>query len=307
MSVFDGITEKWLPVVGYEGRYEVSDHGRVCSLGTSQRKFPIMLTHAVRKTGKPYQSVGLCKPGQKTEGFLVHRLVALAHIGPPPSDAHEVAHNDGDVTNNQVTNLRWATVQQNSQDRWLHGTMHYGEKNPTAKFTEEQVLAMHEDARTGMSRRGIAQKYGASDSHVCSILNGKNWGHIGIITPVKFDGDAPEQVLLAHRLHSEGLIQEEIGVALGCSKGFVGQILRGEVFKYCNEPTTYRRKKRCKGRHHLAKLHEEDVPKIRTLREEGLTQQQIADRYGVSQATISSILRGEHYRYVDHSDTTHKN
>lgn len=31
------LTERWRPVLGYEGRYEVSDHGRVRSLPRYRR------------------------------------------------------------------------------------------------------------------------------------------------------------------------------------------------------------------------------------------------------------------------------
>lgn len=47
-----------------------------------------------------------------------------------------------------------------------------------------------------------------------------------------------------------------------------------------------------------AKLTEPDIFKIHQLRSEGLTQQKIADVYGVTQVQISSILRGESWPHV---------
>jgi hypothetical protein len=50
--------------------------------------------------------------------------------------------------------------------------------------------------------------------------------------------------------------------------------------------------------HNKAKLTEADIPTIRALRAGGLSQQKIADRYGVSQTTISSILLGKTWFHV---------
>ena len=52
----------------------------------------------------------------KGRGFLVHRLVAEVHLGPPPTEAHtQVNHKDGDPSNNRVENLEWVTHAENVQ------------------------------------------------------------------------------------------------------------------------------------------------------------------------------------------------
>ena len=54
--------------------------------------------------------------------FCVHRLVALAFLGPSPSQmAWQVHHRDGDPSNNDVDNLEYVTHSQN---------MHYSFQNP---------------------------------------------------------------------------------------------------------------------------------------------------------------------------------
>ena len=47
-----------------------------------------------------------------------------------------------------------------------------------------------------------------------------------------------------------------------------------------------------------AKLKEDDAPKIRRLYSEGLSQQRIADLYGVNQTNISSIVRGIGWKHT---------
>lgn len=96
--------ELWRPVVGYEGLYEVSNFGRVRSLGNRTHKGVHILKQANK--GK-YLFVELCKDGVRKQ-FLVHRLVAQAFI-PNPENKPTVDHINMFKTDNKVENLRWAT------------------------------------------------------------------------------------------------------------------------------------------------------------------------------------------------------
>lgn len=114
--------ERWLPIAGYEGRYEVSDLGRVRSLDR------------VRSHGKRWRGRVL-KPVPMPRGYLlvnlwfdnsqrmrlIHRLVLTAFDGPAP-DGTEGRHLDGDPTNNTIDNLVWGTHSENQLDQVLHGT-----------------------------------------------------------------------------------------------------------------------------------------------------------------------------------------
>src|SRR5262245_17979400 len=97
--------ERWLPVVGYEGLYEVSDVGRVRGLTRGGLL-------KLRVSTRGYWVCGLTKLGQQTE-FRVHRLVATAFIGPPSGERREINHIDGDKLNNAVANLEWCTRAEN--------------------------------------------------------------------------------------------------------------------------------------------------------------------------------------------------
>lgn len=105
--------ENWLPVQGYEGRYSVSDLGRV------RGPRGHVLRPSTGSTG--YHSVGLSTPGEKTRLALVHRLVAIAFIA-DRSGGPRVLHGDGNPTNNTVANLRWGTDSDNRYDSVRHGT-----------------------------------------------------------------------------------------------------------------------------------------------------------------------------------------
>lgn len=120
--------ECWLPVPGYEGYYEVSDHGRVRSLdrtvirsdGVVQRRRGKMLSPARNQSG--HRMVALLRDGKRTTG-LVHRLVLSAFVGACP-DGMQGCHWDDNPANNSLKNLRWGTPSDNMHDRVRNGR-HY--------------------------------------------------------------------------------------------------------------------------------------------------------------------------------------
>ena len=100
--------ETWKAIDGYDGQYEVSDLGRVKSLGNNKtRKEKILKQHNIRG----YIRVVLYKDGHR-KPLLVHRLVAESFI-PNPQGLETVNHKDEVKTNNTVSNLEWMSIKDN--------------------------------------------------------------------------------------------------------------------------------------------------------------------------------------------------
>lgn len=128
------VNEQWKAVPGYEGLYEVSDHGNVKSLartvkqrnGTRDYRVPErVLTAPVGSTG--YRQVALSRD-RKVRQVSVHVLVLEAFVGPRPEGCH-ACHWDDDKTNNHVSNLRWGTRSDNMQDALRNGRNHYAKRD----------------------------------------------------------------------------------------------------------------------------------------------------------------------------------
>lgn len=152
--------------------YVVSDDGRIRravkrgSADARERK-PFLSTNgylyiAMRHNGKT-QSVG------------VHRIVAEAFLGSPPSGSHQVAHADGDRTNNRVSNLRYATRAENEGDKVAHGRTNRGERCGRARLTEEAVRAIRAALDSGEKQAEVAARFGTDQRNVSNIKRRVSW------------------------------------------------------------------------------------------------------------------------------------
>jgi len=175
------MSERWLPVVGYEGLYEVSDLGRVRSLvrylrggrGAPLRAYGGGIL-AQNPRGGGYPGVSLSKDG-KVVTRLVHILVCTAFYGPKPADKDVVAHNDGDPANPKASNLRWATHQENEADKIRHGTKLLGEDTNNVKLTEPEVLLIR--TMSGSIDK-LAPIFGVDRTTIADVRSRRTWRHV---------------------------------------------------------------------------------------------------------------------------------
>lgn len=103
----------------------------------------------------------------------IHRLVATAFLGAPPSSEHQVAHWDGDRKNNCRSNLRWATPSENTADRLRHGTMHVRTHN--SKLRAVDIERIRYLAESGVKNSQLADQYRVQDSHIGKVVRGLKW------------------------------------------------------------------------------------------------------------------------------------
>jgi hypothetical protein len=166
LSIEDIPGEEWRDVFGYEGKYQVSNMGRVKSLNYRRTgKAQIMEQNEVRGG---YLKVNLCKNG-KIDQSRVHRLVAIAFI-PNPNNLPEVNHKDENIKNNIVSNLEWCNPKYN---------INYGNRNERVsikllnrKDLSKPVLCVE----TGIvydSANEASRHTGANQGNIISCCRGK--------------------------------------------------------------------------------------------------------------------------------------
>jgi len=171
----DDLTERWLPVVGWEDLYEVSNRGQVRSLdrwkrgcGGSryvQRGQPI----SQRPDNRGYLCVWLSRDGQRVLR-RVHRLVLDAFAQPRP-DGQQARHGPaGKLVNHWPENLCWGTPTENQMDRLRDGTM--GLK--LAAVTVADIRRRY--AAGGILQRELASEYGVSRTTIAMITTRRRWG-----------------------------------------------------------------------------------------------------------------------------------
>lgn len=161
--------EEWRPVAGFPGLYEVSSMGRVCRVGSLSCLRPsstygylhVMLTNgAVRRQPR------------------IHVLVCEAFIGPRPSPRHHACHGDGDRSNNALSNLRWATIEENAADKRVHGTHLNGQRVAGAVLHEASIQPIRELIRSQVPLSIIARAFGCTPENLAHIRDGKTWVHV---------------------------------------------------------------------------------------------------------------------------------
>ncbi len=111
--------EIWKDIPDYEGKYQVSNLGRVKSLqrwsGTRFYNREYILNNYVNKKNG-YVYVYLTK-NNKSKNIRVHKLVAQAFV-PNVNNYKQINHINGDKTNNNSNNLEWCSCSYNIKDMY---------------------------------------------------------------------------------------------------------------------------------------------------------------------------------------------
>lgn len=108
---------KWVPVVGFEGLYEVSSLGDVRNANTGRLLRPAL--------DAGYQLVSLSRGG-RGHTRRIHRLVAEAFIPRAKATYNVVRHLDDHGSNNATDNLMWGTAADNERDKAVNGNARNG-------------------------------------------------------------------------------------------------------------------------------------------------------------------------------------
>lgn len=181
MSDATSRAERWFPIPGWRGYYEVSDQGRVRSLdrtlvyrdGRITRHRGCVLTSA--PTGPlGYMTVPLHRPGMLRR-CSVHALVSRAFVGPPP-DGMEGCHKDGQPDKNDLSNLEWGTRSKNNCDKQRHGTDHMRNRD-ACPLRHSLVMPNLVPSKLANGHRSCLACQRANSNRSYALLCGRSFDH----------------------------------------------------------------------------------------------------------------------------------
>jgi hypothetical protein len=169
--------ERWLPALGWEGFYEVSDLGRVRSLRrqtrTGWRGGQLIKPVVDRRDG--YLVVALRRTGRRITR-RGHNLVLEAFAGPRPKDRESLHGPGGKLDNRWPENLSYGTHRDNiALDRIRDGTANSGERCGSAKLTWDIVRLIRQRAANGETQDRLAAEYGVAQSTIHCAVAGQTW------------------------------------------------------------------------------------------------------------------------------------
>lgn len=161
------------PIPGFSA-YEAGEDGTIWRVkpAATRGKVPYLVKGG--DNGHGYLRVKIYNDEGKKVGCAVHRLVLLAFCG-PPRDRMICCHYDGNPKNNSISNLRWGTSRDNSDDA-IRLKEVAGEKNGRAKLTINDVKQIRSvfNGKYGQIA-ALARQYKISHSAMWSVVRGGNW------------------------------------------------------------------------------------------------------------------------------------
>jgi hypothetical protein len=165
--------EETSPILGYPG-YCITRTGVVFS--TRNWGGGVLRPMRLTPQKKGHLRVQLQVEG-RPQSILVHRLVLLTFVGPPPADHPVARHLNGQPTDNRVENLAWGTYQDNSDDMITHQTRATGSRVGSSKLVEADVVRIRK-LRPSMSVTALAAMFGVNSGTISRACTGDKWAHL---------------------------------------------------------------------------------------------------------------------------------
>jgi hypothetical protein len=175
MTSFDFSIEKWMPIVGHDGKYEISSLGRLKALkrkGTLNDRISVGSLHAFGYVNVKISDTGVCHT------YKVHCLQAAAFLL-PEKGRNQVNHKNLIKSYNVLSNLERCTNAENQIHSFASGTRVRNHKNGDecsySKLTSEEVLSIRNELSLGSTGAELSRKYDISQQAISAIKFKRNW------------------------------------------------------------------------------------------------------------------------------------
>lgn len=145
--------------------YYASSDGLILSMCKTN---PLIMTPIINPRGG-YQHIFIHRRKR-----FVHHLV-LEAFGYSRPYGYECRHLDGNPANNDISNLRWGTAQENADDKKLHGTNPIPHLAKDTKLFPLDIPVIRQMSRDGYSARRIAEVFQTSHTTILKIIRNERW------------------------------------------------------------------------------------------------------------------------------------
>lgn len=165
------VLEIWKDIKGLEGKYQVSNLGRVRSVD--------------RMTAGGFKKGKILRPNYTKDGYTqnnlggttkrVHRLVAEAFLD-NPENKPTVNHIDGNKNNNRVDNLEYSTLKEQMHHAYQKGLKKRVLTNRKLKKEDvEFIKANYKKHSTEYGSVALSKKYGVSHRVILLVVKGESY------------------------------------------------------------------------------------------------------------------------------------
>lgn len=208
------IKEEWKDIKGFEGKYAISNHGRVYSYLNDIYLKPQKNTHG-------YVAVSLYKEKSKRQE-LVHRLVGK-HFLKNKNEYPQIDHIDGVRDNNLVSNLQWVNQSLNEKSKLLRLPQ-------IRKYKKEDLVLIMQDYESNMPVKDICEKYNTNRGFLNNLFKGKYYSHLQlpVISTKRRDSFSQEEVFKILNLRKSGFSYGEIAKVTKRGKTSIARVIKNK-------------------------------------------------------------------------------
>lgn len=167
--------EVWKCIIGYEGKYQVSNLGNVRSLNYQGHGYVRNLVPKVNNRGRLWVEL---RGENGVKQMLIHRLVGESFI-PNPNNLPEINHKDENPKNNCVDNLEWCTGLYNKLYSIVRHPERRTQRKHSQKYRNWNKVAIIQADKSGNeirhwgNMREIANTLGYNQTSITECCEGK--------------------------------------------------------------------------------------------------------------------------------------